>query len=132
MTEKPQDIPQANQLLFAIKFKNGEEILTTVIDQDESGITIEEPIQVKFIPTHNGNGEIYNQLISNKWNLFSSLSMFYISYNDILTLNPMADHAQQLYCRTVNKFNQNKAEADSLDQVDSTKSFYIDSSIELH
>lgn len=105
MTENIDGIPQANQILYMVKLRTGEELLCTLVDDTDDGLTIECPIVIKYIPWSDGDGNIYNKLLTSRWCPFSGTDLFWLSMSDIMVYGPMAEDAHLLYIRLVNKHN---------------------------
>lgn len=120
MTEKPQDIPQANQLLYTMKLVTGEEILCTLVDERETGLIIESPVQVRLIPVME-DGVFRNELSTCAWMPFSATRSFHISYRNIVAINQIHSASHVLYTKLVNRL-----EPDSTQTETSEHSFTVD------
>lgn len=124
MTETPENIPQANELLYTMKLINGEELLFTLIDMTDSGVQIESPVKIAIIPMLDEDGSFINRLHTSSWSPFSSARIFYIEYKDIVTMTPMHEKSHKLYTKLVNQLEG----YEDLEDLPSTDSFYVDCS----
>lgn len=103
MTEDFEDIPQINSLLYVVHLNNGEELLCTLLDENETGIVIESPISVKAVPVMDAAGHLVSELSSVSWMPFASTRIFDIKHSNILIYTEMHPLAHSLYVRLVNK-----------------------------
>lgn len=103
MTE--DTIPQANQLLFTLKLITGDELLCVMVDEDEHGVLVEDPIIVRMIPIITDDG-MSNKLSSAPYMPFASLRMFYFDNADIISLVPMHSSFHKMYVSIVNQYMQ--------------------------
>jgi hypothetical protein len=126
MTETPEDIPQANELLTMIKLRTGEEILCTLVDERDTGIVIESPIQIRIIPFSEGNGTLSSQVLATKWCPYAESDTFFISDIDIMVCEPMAKAAYQIYVNSVNRYNQQVGELHALKILEKQSKFFVD------
>lgn len=129
MTTTPEDIPQANQLLYTIKLNNSEELLCTLVDVDEEnrGILIESPIVVVSVPVMTDDG-IRHQLSSRSWMPFSEDRIFFIRNSEILTMGRMAASSHALYVRLVNQFETKVSSSVS----SSAEAFVVEGNEDIH
>lgn len=126
MTSTPSDIPQINLLLQMIKLRTGEEILCTLVDEKESGLIIESPIQVKIIPVATESGNMSSQVLISRWCPYAETDSFFISNFDIMICKPMAKSAHQIYVNAVNRYNKQLIESSIMDVFDQQSLFFID------
>lgn len=105
MTEDVESIPQANELLYTMKLRNGDEVLFTLVDEGEEGLVIEAPIKVSVFAYADSDG-IGSQLITQKWIIFSESEVFMVPHFDIITYAPMAKDAYKLYVNAVNRYSR--------------------------
>lgn len=103
MTETPDKIPQSNELLYTLKLITGEELLCTLVDEQDTGIIIESPIQIKLIPVYD-EGKFRNELSSCAWMPFSATRSFHIRYSSIVSINHIHPSSHVLYTKLVNRF----------------------------
>ena len=125
MTETPENIPQAIQLLYDLKMANGDEVLCTLVNETEFGILIECPIQVRHIPISDGNGSITTQLMTSKWITFSSSDLHFIDYKQIVSYQPMIQAAHKMYVNAVNRYSVNESDAAEVNKM-LESNFFID------
>lgn len=103
MTE--DTIPQANQLLFTLKLTCGDELLCVMVDEDDHGVLVEDPIIVRMIPVISEEG-MSNRLSTAPYMPFASLRMFYLDHADIVSLVPMHSSFHKMYVSIVNQYMQ--------------------------
>lgn len=130
MTESPEDIPQVNSLLYVVHLNSGEELLCTLLDENETGIVIESPVTVKAIPMLDGAGNLVNELSSASWMPFAATRIFSLKYTDILIYTEMHPIAHALYVRLVNRFEL--VDSTGLDVKPSPSSFLVTSGNIIH
>ena len=102
MTEDIENIPQANQLLYTMKLRTGDELLCTLVDVQEHGLIIESPVQVKTYPVVTDDG-LKSEVQTAAWMPFASTRSFFIRHADIMVINPMHETNHALYVKLVNK-----------------------------
>ena len=105
MTETAPDVPQVNELLFTIKLTSGDELLCVLVDEDNNGIIVEDPIVVRMIPVLTEDG-MSNRMTTTPYMPFASQRTFYLSQADIITLTPMHSNFHKMYVGIVNQYMQ--------------------------
>lgn len=108
----PKDIPQSNEILYTVKLTTGEEIMVTLVSEDEFGILVEDPMVVKVMPIFNGN-ESYKLLV-NKWITTSRESIYTIPYEFIMNYSQMDPDAYAMYVDAVNRYSVSEQTTDSI------------------
>lgn len=105
MTENAPDIPQVNELLFTLKLTSGDELLCVLVDEDDNGILMEDPILVRMIPVLTEDG-MSNRMTTNPYMPFAALRLFYIANADIISMVPMHSNFHSMYVSIVNQYMQ--------------------------
>lgn len=121
MTETPENIPQANQVLYSIKLVTGEELMCTLIDVTDDGMTIESPVLVRSVPILLESGAFENRLNTQSWMPYSSERIFYMHWHNVVCWNQLHPNLHKFYTKMVNKYETNDVE----EQV-SNNSFVVD------
>lgn len=101
----PDNVPQANQILFSLKLVSGEELMCTVIDAKENGsLVIESPISIKTIPILMEDGSFSNRLNTQLWMPYSASRIFHLDRIDIIATSQLHPHLHKFYAKMVNKY----------------------------
>jgi hypothetical protein len=124
MTTNP--VPQANEILYTLKLVNGEELLCTLVDVQETGIMIESPVSIKIIPILMEDGSFNNRMHYSAWMPFADTRSFYIDNADVIAMNPMHPSNHEYYVSLVNKLEVNASDL-SESVSPSEHSFYVQS-----
>ncbi len=97
------EIPQLNELLYTMKLRNGDEVLFTLVSEEEDGLIIEAPIKVWVIGGYHDDGR-YSDLVTQKWLLFADDNTIFISFADIITYTKMGESFYKIYLNAVNRY----------------------------
>ena len=108
----PNDVPQVNEILYTVKLTTGEELMVTLISEEDSCIIVEDPMLVKVMPIFNGD-ESYKLLV-NKWITTTNEHIFSIPYEFIMNYSQMDPYAYAMYVDAVNRYSQTEQPTDSL------------------
>lgn len=103
MNADPTLIPQASEVLIAIKLKNGSDILGTLIDEDLHKIYVEHPIEIKCIEVMDPDThEIEYHFVPRIWTQYSTRITVDIKKEDYFWFGPMSSKYMKFYSNTVN------------------------------
>jgi hypothetical protein len=104
MTETPENIPQANQVLYSIKLVSGEELMCTLIDSNEDCLTIESPILIRSVPVLQEDGSFNNKLNTQSWMPYAANRIFGLPLGSVLALAQLHPDLHKFYTKMVNKY----------------------------
>lgn len=118
MTENTTDIPQANQLLYVIKLRTGEELLCTLVDETQIGLLIDNPIMVKTVIVSGEDGVLRTEAVPQSWMPFALHRTFFIDMVDVAVYVPMHPVAHTTYAKMVNSLEVSITQTDSVETTD--------------
>lgn len=97
-------IPQLDELLYTMKLKNGEELLFTLIEEHDHGLTIDAPIKVSLYNYITDTGNLVTEVLTQKWLLFAKHSICFIDLKDIAVYTKMHQDSYSLYIDALEKY----------------------------
>lgn len=106
-----ESIPQLNELLYTMKLRTGDEVLFTMVSEEEEGLVIESPIKVSVI-AGSTDGELYSELITQRWMLFSTDNTIFIPFIDIIAYSQMKESAYKIYLNAVKRYCSDEPDSD--------------------
>lgn len=88
-----------------LKLCTGEQLLATLLNETEEGITLLEPIQVKLIPMFD-EGEYVEQAITNNYCQFTQDRRFTFNWKDVIYSKELDPVMVKYYKKLVHAFGE--------------------------
>lgn len=117
-----------------IKLSTGEQIIANVTSKMSDGIMVNDPINVKQIPTVSKTGEIHERVVVSRYCHYTNENVFFFRDRDVIFVKPLKSKFIKYYEDVVKDFgnNDNVQLGEEVDDSEDDPDSFIQSSNLIH